>query len=245
MTIPQQSVYGDLPVGVEGDFASANYRGSMLAGEGALTVGAAGVLVGRFAFARNDTGVVSNQAPGTTYRYGFVGRNQPGAAILTWLGQSSLQAQPGTPITLHDTGDFLCRFAAGATTGQKVYASLVDGSARAGVTGAPTTNALITANTTNGSPTLTVTANTGAAITVGQPVSGTNIPAGTYITALGTGTGGAGTYTMSANATGTATGTTVTSTLDVETRWYVDGNPSPGNFSSVAAGDLGMISTRG
>lgn len=82
-----------------------------------------------------------------------------------------------------------------------------------------TTNGGITANTANGSPTLTVTANTGVPIIAGQPISGTNIPGGATILSLGTGTGGAGTYTMSANATGTATGTTVTATI-----WAVDLN---------------------
>jgi len=45
--------------------------------------------------------------------------------------------------------------------------------------------------------TLTVSAVDSGIITVGQEVEGTGIPAGTYITALGTGTGGTGTYTLS------------------------------------------------
>jgi hypothetical protein len=244
MTIPQQSVYGDLAPGIEGDFASANPHESMLAGEGTLVAGALGVIVGRFAFARVSDGLVFNQAPGSAWRCGFVHRNQPGAAIATWLGQSSMTAQPGTPITLFERGDFFARFAAGAVVGQKVYASLVDGTCRAGATGAPTTNALITANTTNGSATLTVTANTGANLTVGQSISGTGIPAGTIITALGTGTGGAGTYTMSANATASNTGITVTATTEYETAYRVHGVPNPGVSNVAAAGDLAMISTR-
>ena len=236
MSIPQQSVYGDLPLAIEGDFASANPRASMLASESQLVAGPLGVTVGRFAFA-SLAGLVSNSAPGAVSRVGFVHRDQPGIYITQFLGQSSLLALAGTPITLFDDGDFFCRFAAGVSTlGLKVYASLVTGLARAGVTGAPTTNALITADTATNT-TLTVTANTGAALAVGMPVSGAGIPAGTIIAALGTGTGGAGTYTLSQATTATASGVTVTATTEIETRWYAD--------LVCSAGELSKISTRG
>ena len=71
-------------------------------------------------------------------------------------------------------------------------------------------SAVVTANTTNANATLTVTAVTSGTLGLGAMISGTNIPANSYISALGTGKGGTGTYTMSINATGTATGTTIT-----------------------------------
>jgi hypothetical protein len=49
--------------------------------------------------------------------------------------------------------------------------------------------------------TLTVTAVASGTLTVGSPIYGTGVTAGTYITALGTGTGGTGTYTVSASQT--------------------------------------------
>jgi len=49
--------------------------------------------------------------------------------------------------------------------------------------------------------TLTVTAVASGTLTVGSPIYGTGVTAGTYITALGTGTGGVGTYTVSASQT--------------------------------------------
>lgn len=49
--------------------------------------------------------------------------------------------------------------------------------------------------------TMTVTALTQGAYTVGQIITGTGVTAGTTITALGTGTGGTGTYTVSASQT--------------------------------------------
>lgn len=63
--------------------------------------------------------------------------------------------------------------------------------------------------------TLTVTA--GSGVIVGGVLSGTNVPAGSQVTAFGTGTGGSGTYIT--DATGTAASTAITQTLDVETPW--------------------------
>lgn len=53
--------------------------------------------------------------------------------------------------------------------------------------------------------TLTVTGTPTGTIAVGQTISGTNVTAGTTITALGTGIGGAGTYTVSLNQTVSST----------------------------------------
>jgi hypothetical protein len=58
---------------------------------------------------------------------------------------------------------------------------------------------------------LTISAATTGEIQVGTQVTGTGIPAGAYITALGTGTGGLGTYTMNVAATATTTGVSITS----------------------------------
>lgn len=72
--------------------------------------------------------------------------------------------------------------------------------------------ASVTASLTSGSNSMNVTAVTSGTLAVGQVVTGTGIPAGTTISALGTGTGGTGTYTLSANATATNTGVAVTVT---------------------------------
>lgn len=306
----QTSVGSAQAPGIEGDFASANPRGSMLAGQGSLISGPLGVIVGRFARAANATGLVTNADPGTPSRIGFVHKDQL-VGITPYLGVSGLTVLPGVEITLHDSGDFLARFAAGATIGQKVFASYTDGSAIAGAAGGTVAGASVTASaggvftaaTTNASNQLTISAVTSGQLSVGDTVTGTGIPALTTITAFGTGTGGTGTYTMSANATatgtptvtaasnkmvvsavssgalaagqpvsgtnvtagstitnvGTATGgvgtytlsvqqtfasTAVTSLGGVETRWYVDGDPS-GPGATIAAGTLAMISTRG
>lgn len=68
----------------------------------------------------------------------------------------------------------------------------------------------VTASTTNGSTTLTVTAATSMPLYVGSLVVGTGIPAGTRISAYGSGVGGVGTYILSAAATADGTGVSVT-----------------------------------
>lgn len=73
-------------------------------------------------------------------------------------------------------------------------------------TAVTTTTTSFTGATTGISTTLTASSVTGT-IQVGQVIAGTNIAAGTTITALGTGTGGAGTYTISPASTGTVSGT--------------------------------------
>ncbi|MCX6231016.1 MAG: hypothetical protein NTZ33_05685 [Bacteroidetes bacterium] len=55
---------------------------------------------------------------------------------------------------------------------------------------------------------LTVTAVTSGTIAVGQPITGTNVLGGTYITAFGTGVGGAGTYTINISQTVASTAIT-------------------------------------
>ncbi len=70
--------------------------------------------------------------------------------------------------------------------------------------------ASFTAATTLASTTITALAPTTGSITVGMPVTGTGIAAGTTIAALGTGIGGAGTYILSSAATATGAAVTIT-----------------------------------
>lgn len=230
MTIPQTVINTDPTPGLPGDFCSANPRGSMLAGPGALIAGANGLTIGRFGWARNDNGQVSNAHPGVPSRYGFVHRNQP-ALITVWLAQSGNLVQPGLEVTLFDSGDFwMGPFPNGAAIGQKVYVAYADGSVSAAATGAATTATGVTATTTSGSPNLTAV--TGGTLVPGQPISGAGIPAGTFIVSVGNGTA-----VMSANATATGTAVAITQTTNFETRWYVD--------SAAGAGENAMTSTRG
>jgi hypothetical protein len=131
-----------IPLGVEGDFCSANPRSSMLAGEGALTAGAVPVTVGRFGFV-DANGHVTNAAGGSI-KVGFIGLRGQMVLITPWLGGFGLQVQPGYEMTMFDSADVFIRFAAGATVGQKVFASTIDGTAIGGAAGATIANALET-----------------------------------------------------------------------------------------------------
>ncbi len=238
----QRTVNSQPAPGVEGGFASANPYASLLAGDSQLVAGAAGVIIGRMAFARNDTGVVTNGHPGVLSRLAFVSRYNV-ALITTWLASSTLVIQPGIDMTLHDAGDFWARFAAGAAIGQKVFASYADGSLSAAATGTSVAGADVTATTVSGSATITVTAVASGTIALGQPVSGTGIPANSIIGSFGTGTGGTGTYALKSGITGAAALATASASVNVltvgalETRWVVQ--------STAAATELAKITTRG
>lgn len=235
----QTQVNANPAPGLEGSWASANPHTSMLTPSNgdpaqtaypAWTVGAAGCIVGRFGFANLTTGQVTSIAPGVTannMRVGFIHRDQP-VIITAFLGSANMSLYSGQEVDIVDGGDFWCRFAGGATVGQKVFASFADGSAVAGTAGSPPTIATATATTSNTSPNLTSVVGT---LVPGQPISGTGIPVGTYVVSVGTGTA-----VMSANATASGS-ITITQTTALETRWFVD--------SPAAAGDIAKISTRG
>ena len=128
----QKTLNRDLPVGVEGDFASTNPYHSVLAGEGALKAGENGVTIGKFAWVDPATGLVSN-AQVANGVFGFVRRDNT-ALITQYLAESSMLIPAGFGVTLYDKGDFWARFAGGATIGQKVFASITDGSVSAAAT---------------------------------------------------------------------------------------------------------------
>jgi hypothetical protein len=224
-----QTEIGNPSWAVAGDFASTFPPVSML-NDNALYAGAAGVTIGNFAWVTTGN-VVNSKWSATTDRIGFIPRQMQGL-ITTFGAEASMVIPAGLPVAPPLVRcENWATFAAGATIGQNVYAAYGTGALVSGES-APTNT--FTANTTNASATITVTAvNTGMVIALGQPVSGTNIPANAYISAFGTGTGGAGTYTISAAATGTATGTTVTATTAVLTKFAV--------ASTAAAGELAKI----
>jgi hypothetical protein len=94
--------------------------------------------------------------------------------------------------------------------------------------------------------TLTITAVSAGVIEVGTQVTGTGIPVGTFITALGTGTGNTGTYTMSVAATATNTGVSITSSG----KYFAGGGgggPYPPGFAAgyTGAGGAGGGGTGG
>lgn len=202
----QTRINRDLPIGVEGDFASANPRASVLAGEGGLVAGPGGVIVGNFAWLLPDGKTVVSHGVGAVAPTGFVPR-QENALITEYMGVASMVIPEGFEVTLFDEGDFLDKIVSGsaAVYNSQCFASYADGSlsigsAPAGTTATGSVGATFTATGTGTS--LVVTAVTGL-ISVGDTL-GTiaTVPAGTTILAQVSGTpGGAGTYTTSGPTT--------------------------------------------
>lgn len=198
---------------VEGDFASSNPGASVVAGPGALVSGAAGVIVGHFGW-QDANGIVSNAGAGAPT--GFVHRDLQ-ALNFNLLSEATMVIPQGYPVTLMSAGDFWVRCGSPAAVGQKIFASLSDGSAIAADAGATVGAAAVTGSIAD--TTLTVTAVTSGALYIGQIITGANIQPGTIITGFGTGTGGVGTYTV--NISQTAASGAIAAAAYAETKWFV------------------------
>lgn len=225
----QNSVNAFPAPAVEGDFASANPRSTVLAGPGGLVCGPAGVTVGRFAWVEADFKTTNNYGAAPNAPNGFVHREQQGL-IPNYLEIAALTVPVGFPITLHRSGDFWVRNAgpAALTTGAAVYAGYADGKAYSSApSGASATGTLGSTNTAAIGATFTasagsnplqlvVTSVTGK-ISVGDSLAGTGITSGTTVVSQVSGTtGGAGTYLLSAaNTTSAATVTSYGNVLVV------------------------------
>lgn len=126
-----------------GDFADANPRATVDAGQGALVAGSGGVTVGVFAWADATMSTVLNSGSGAPS--GFVSRQGQLPLITTYLAENGNVIPQGQPVTLFNMGGFFATNAnaAGATAngtgtttvGQKVYANLTTGAIRTGATG--------------------------------------------------------------------------------------------------------------
>ena len=220
---------------LEGDFAGANPRHSVLAGEGALIAGPLGVTVGRFARANPATGLVTNADPAAPARLAFVHRSNQRALITAFLGQATTLVMPGTEISLCSSGDFWARFAVAPTMMFKVFASYLDGTCSSGVAGSIPAGASFTGVIAATTGVLTASAVTGP-IYVGAPITGTSVPTGTLVTAQLTGVAnGAGTY--STNTATAVASTAMTTPSAAETDYHV--------AVPYAAGELSQITVRG
>lgn len=218
MTAPFQTAVTTQPApAVAGDFASANPRFTVDAGQGALVAGAAGVTVGRFAWIApphdndNAASIVNNFGAGPVA--GFVHREQQ-ALITLYLADASMVVPQGFAMTLFNGGDFWCKNdgSSPCTVGMKAYADLATGKVSFAATGAPTTGATSTGSTiapatfsVTGSVAgdlLTVTAVGSGTVVNGGTISGTGITTGTMIAnqvtplLAGEATGGIGRYLL-------------------------------------------------
>lgn len=237
----QQTVAQFPAPAVEGDFASANPRFTVVAGDistGRLVAannplnGDLGLRIGRFAWVTldgggNPIGLVNS---GQGVPDGFVGRHQQGL-LTTYLQESGMLIPSGFGATAYSSGDFWMRSRSASTRKQKVFASLIDGGVSTAAAGSTIVDFTGTASfATN---VMTVTVATSGAVLVGSVITSAGVAAGTYVTAQLTGTpGGVGTYSLS-TAPGTITAQAVTTSDYVETTWY----------SQMAGGVNGLIKT--
>lgn len=191
---------------VEGDWASANPRASVLAGESALISGRGvidgvlveGAVVGRFGWTSYES-IDNDEAPGTVNTYGFglpaglVHRNQQ-ALITQWLGSATMVYNRGQQIALFNDVDMWVKNngAALAQVNMKAFARFSDGAvifAAAGSTpgGGSGSASTVAAATFTGTGSinnniLTLTAAAGAnGIRAGGTISGSGVATGTKI----------------------------------------------------------------
>lgn len=204
-------------VGVAGDFASSNPRVSVVNGPGAFVAGAAGLYVGRFAWADSANVILNNTGAGAPT--GFVGRLQQ-ALITAFLAQDSMLIPQGLAATAFSEGDFWVKNdgIAAATRGMKAYARNDNGKVTFAAAGTPPSGASIAganqtivanvfvgtlaANTMTAAiaaTTMTVSAvGAGTVLFPGQTVGGVGVNPATQIIAQLTGTtGSTGTYQVS------------------------------------------------
>ncbi len=196
----QRSVNSQPAPGVEGAIASANPPALYVTGPGGLVSGANGVTVARFAWAtpitdgeRVDSNALLVAAGLSRAPSGFCANEQQGH-FTTYLAESGMSILAGQAMELFTRGDFWAKCLTAATRGQKIFANLQNGAIKADVAGAVISASAITASFATNVMTVTVTS---GVLAVGQAISGTGVPANTYISSLGTGTGGTGTYNLS------------------------------------------------
>lgn len=134
----QTAINRNPPIAVEGDFASAGVYHSVLAGSQKLVAAAAGMIIGRFAWADTTTGLTGNVKAnaGANPVIGFARRGENTAMITGYLQEASMTVPKGFGVTIYDRGDFWAKTTTVATVGQAVFASDTTGAIATGAAGA-------------------------------------------------------------------------------------------------------------
>lgn len=254
----QQTVNIQPAPAVEGDFASANPRASVLAGPGGLIAGPGGVTVGRFAWVDPGDGITVTNT-GAVAPTGFLARQGvvPGSLITDFLAKSTMLIKQGYGVTLWKEGDFWVKNngTTEAVVGQKAFANFADGTVTffaAGVTPPQAFSVTASIAATTGSFTGTITDNLLNITNVGSGVarpggtlSGTGVASGTKIVEQLTGTtGGVGTYLVSIGGQ-SVTSTTISETYGTMTVTVVGSGTVSLNDTLVGGGGGGSNTVAG
>ena len=192
----QTQVYNQEAQGVQGDRASQNPIATYDAGPGGLVAGAAGVLVGNFAWVTpptdpNGTNQIANSFGGGNAA-GFV-YNDLQALDTIFLSDAGLTIPQGLPVALATQGDFwvINNGTTACQVGQKAYANFSNGNVSFAASAAPSQAATSTASTITAQTSsftgsialdvLTVTAVGSGILYPGTTIAGTGIATGTQI----------------------------------------------------------------
>lgn len=134
----QSTINRNVPLAVEGDFASAGPYHAVLAGNQQLKAGPNGVTIARFAWANIANGQVSNVKPADTTNHvlGFIRRGENAALITGYRAETSMLIPAGFGVTVYDRADFWAKSTTAATVNQKVFASDTTGELATGAAGA-------------------------------------------------------------------------------------------------------------
>lgn len=204
---------------VEGDFASADPRASVLAGPGQLVAGPNGLTIGRFAWLDGTFTQASNTGSGPPA--GFVHRDMM-AMITVFLQASSMVIPRGREVTLFREGDFWVRNSGAnqVVPNMKAYANNATGLVTFAATGTIPQDFSVTGSVAAGAGSvtgsiadnlMTITAVGSGTIQIGGTITGSGVATGTVVTGQVSGTAnGVGVYTV------TPPGQTVASTTLTE-----------------------------
>lgn len=242
MTGFQRTVNQQPSPGVVGSFASANPFVTYTTGPGGLIAGAAGVGVGRFAYASFQADG-SERADNSSFLVA-AGQDRAGAIMFVaneqqghftgYLAESGLAILPWQAMEGFTRGDFWCQMLSAATRNQKVFANLIDGTAQAQDAGTVVTTSSNTASFATNVMTVTVASGT---LKVGQKVTGTGVPANTFITSFGTGTGGVGTYNLSTSPGTVGSAAGIIASDWIETKFKVLSTALINEIAKIGFGD--------
>ncbi|AMM14236.1 hypothetical protein AX768_09155 [Burkholderia sp. PAMC 28687] len=134
--MPFQTAIQQQPeIGVPGDRASMNPISVI-----ARQVGTGGLAVARFVWESADSTVLNT---GTGLPLGFAIRDQVGI-ILTYLQEAGMTLPAGWAVQVAQRGEWFATSANASTLGQKVFATLADGTLQFGAKGATVTGAIET-----------------------------------------------------------------------------------------------------
>lgn len=237
MTGFQKQVNYEPAPGVEGDIASLNPLINYVTGPYGLISGASGVICGRFGWTVDDLSVNNNAllvaAGAARTPSGFIANEQQGLQTV-YLAESGMGILPGQAMELFTRGDFWIKPKTTATRGLKAFANMFDGTVYPAAAGATVSASAITASFATNVMTVTVTS---GVLAIGQAISGTGVPANTYISSLGTGTGGTGTYNLSTSPGTVGSASGIVASNHIETRFQLLSAAAINEIAKIGLGD--------